>query len=206
VIVLAPGWPLWRFASHAAWLTGPVIRLTQACVFAAVVVLVFAWLRPQGLRCVLAVAIGLIPMYLATRAIASITFVARPFIAYHFTPLYPHYPNTSFPSFTTACFALIAVPVTLAARRLGAVAIAIAAEIAFGCVYVGVHFATDVVAGAAIGAAAGYLGWLVLAIPLLARALTGVDEALGKVRLRRRQARTMPQANSVSTPARPTST
>lgn len=206
MIVLAPGSPLWNVASHAAWMTSPVIRLTQACVLAAVGVLALAWLRPQGLRCLLAVVVGLVPMYLAVRAITAVSFVTRPFVAYHFTPLYPHYPNTSFPSFTTACFALIAVPVTLASRRLGLAAIAIAAEIAFGCVYVGVHYVIDVVAGAALGAAAGYLGWLVLAIPPLARALAGADEALGKVRLRRRQARTMPQANSVTTPARPTRT
>ena len=191
MIVLAPGAVLWNVAAHAGWLTVPVIWLTAGCALAAAIVLAATLGRPGGARCVLASAVGLIVAYLGTRAITAVSFVARPFVAYHFVPLYPHYPNTSFPSFTTECIALIAAVVLLAWRRAGWVAVALTAEVAFGCVYVGVHYATDVVAGAAIGGLCGWVGWCLLGWPHAVSLLEHADQVLGRLRLRVRSAVTV---------------
>jgi membrane-associated phospholipid phosphatase len=73
-------------------------------------------------------------------------------------------------------------------RKLGWLSVAIAAEVAFGCVYVGVHYGTDVLAGAALGAASGWVAWLLLGRRPLAGVVVRTDEVLRKVHLRRRPA------------------
>jgi membrane-associated phospholipid phosphatase len=185
VIEFAPGARLWSLAPHAAWLTGPVIWLTAGCLIATPLLLLLAWLRPAGLRCILAVALGLVVLVLVAKQITAVSFVARPFVAHHFKPLYPHAPDTSFPSVTTGCFAVVAAAALLAWRRLGWIFVAITCEVAAGCVYVGVHYITDVVAGALIGAASGGAAWLILGCPPIAWLVARADGLLGHAHLRR---------------------
>ena len=189
MIVVVPGLAVWDVARHAAWLAPLVIALTAACVVAAPVLVGLCWRKPAGLRCVLAVVLGLAAVIAARHVIESLVFVPRPFVAGHFRPLFPHSPDSSFPSATTGYFAAVAIPVLACRRRLGWVAVAIAAEVAGGCVYVGVHYVTDVVAGLAIGAAGGGLAWLVLGAPGISRLLAAADAALQAARLRPRTAR-----------------
>jgi undecaprenyl-diphosphatase len=188
VIVLAPGSSVWNLAGHASWLTGGVIAVTEGCVILTFVLLALMWFQPPGLRCLLAVALGLVLLVQAVRGIAAVSFVARPFVAYHFAPLYPHAPNTSFPSLTTAFFALVAVPVICSWRKLGWVIVAITLEVAFGCVYVGVHYITDVAAGALLGSVCGGVTWLLFGYSPIARLVAAADDVLRKAHLRRRSA------------------
>ncbi len=104
--------------------------------------------------------------------------MARPFVAMHFTPLYPHPPNNSFPSSLTAFAAVAAVVGVLAWRRRGLVFIAGTAIVAFGCMYVGVHYLSDVIVGAAVGAACGALTWLAAGLPPVTRAFAVVERRL----------------------------
>jgi len=184
VIVVAPGLAVWDVARHAAWLAPMVIALTAACVVAAPVLAALCWRKPAGLRCALAVVLGLAVVVAARHAAESLVFVPRPFVADHFRPLFPHSPDSSFPSATTGYFAAVAVPVLACRRRLGWVAAAIAAEVAGGCVYVGVHYVTDVLAGLAIGAAGGGIAWLALGAPGVSWLLAAADAALQAARLR----------------------
>jgi hypothetical protein len=112
VLVVAPGWALRDLAQHAGWLATPVIWATKGCAALAGVLLLFAWFRAAGLRCILAALTALVFVIEVRAVIAGHYFGPRPFAA-------------------------------------------ITAEAAFGCVYVGVHYATDVLAGAPIGAACG---------------------------------------------------
>jgi undecaprenyl-diphosphatase len=76
-------------------------------------------------------------------------------------PLVPVPHNYSMPSgHATAAFAT-AVAVGLVHRRLLAPLLALAALIAFSRVWLGVHYLTDIVAGAAIGSAVSLTLWLV---------------------------------------------
>lgn len=188
MIVLAPGSALWNLDQHAAWLASVVIVVTQACVIATPLLLLLAWPRPSGLRCSLAAGLAVGFVILARHGITAVSFVPRPFTVFHFTPLYPHTPNSAFPSATTGYFAAAAVPALLCWRRLGWVVTAITIEVAFGCVYVGVHYVTDVLAGAAIGAAGGAIAWLLLAFPPAAWAIGKAEGVLTRIPLPRRRA------------------
>jgi undecaprenyl-diphosphatase len=136
------------------------------------------------LRCVLAVLGGLVLLLAAHRVTSAAWFVERPFVAGHFRPLFPHPPDTSFPSYTTAYFAAVAVPAFFSWRRAGWVMVAITAEVAFGCVYVGVHYVTDVTAGMVIGAACGGICWAILGVPPAARLVERADGLARRLRVR----------------------
>jgi undecaprenyl-diphosphatase len=77
----------------------------------------------------------------------------------------------SLPSLHAANFFAMAVVAWIADRRIGLAALPVAAAVALSRVYVGVHWPTDVVAGAAWGAACGLAG------ATLARRLVAAREA-----------------------------
>jgi undecaprenyl-diphosphatase len=71
----------------------------------------------------------------------------------------PHAADPGFPSdHATAAFA-IAVAILLRSRRWGLVTLAMAAVLALGRVAMGVHYPTDVIAGAALGSACALALW-----------------------------------------------
>lgn len=84
-------------------------------------------------------------------------FVAHPGVAHLFVA---HAPDPSFPSdHATAAFA-IAISLLLRSRRIGLLALAMAVVVAVGRVAVGVHYPSDVLAGAALGTAVALLLWI----------------------------------------------
>ncbi|MFT4036695.1 MAG: phosphatase PAP2 family protein [Thermomicrobiales bacterium] len=75
----------------------------------------------------------------------------RPFVAHDAVLLISHHADGSFPSdHTTFAFA-VGTSILLVSRRLGMLALLAAGAMAFARVYVGVHYVSDVVAGALIG-------------------------------------------------------
>jgi len=102
----------------------------------------------------LALAIG--------KVISELVDRQRPFVDSHGVHLFAsHAPDPGFPSdHATASFA-IATAIFLRHRRAGLVALAAAAVLSIGRVALGVHFPSDVLAGAALGAAAALLLWQV---------------------------------------------
>src|SRR5665213_1876983 len=150
---------LWDVARHAPWLKDIVIGLSFACAVFTVVAVIAVWFRPAGLRCILSIVIALVGTVLVSKGIAHLVHVDRPFVSHDFTPLFPHSSDTSFPSTLTAYFALVAAPMLFAWRRIGWIMVGVTAEIAVACVYVGVHYGTDVVAGAIIGGGLGGGAW-----------------------------------------------
>jgi undecaprenyl-diphosphatase len=186
MLVLAPGMPVWDLAQHVAWLAAVTIAATKGCAILIPVLLLAAWFRPAGLRCVLAAVTALILVIAVRQAFVAVSFVPRPFVTYHFQPLYPHSPDSAFPSLTTSYFSAVAVPAWRTWRPLGWLAAAMTVEVAFGCVYVGVHYGTDVVAGAAIGAGCGLAAWLLFGWGPVAWLVGNADAGLRKLRLRPR--------------------
>lgn len=113
----------------------------------------------------------------ASAQIADLVDRPRPFVedpgAVHL--LAAHAANASFPSdHATAAFA-IAVAILLRNRRYGLLALGMAVVLAIGRVAVGVHYPSDVLAGAALGSAAA----LALYLPAIRRPLHRLADAAG---------------------------
>jgi undecaprenyl-diphosphatase len=91
--------------------------------------------------------------------------------------LMPHASDASFPSdHTTAAFA-IAVSIWLRNRAVGTLAIGMAAVLAVARVAVGVHYPSDVLAGALIGTGSALVLWL----PPIRRPLHRLAELIGSL-------------------------
>jgi undecaprenyl-diphosphatase len=174
------------FAVSHAWLTVPVIVVTAGCIVLCPVALVAIWLRDRRLRAAVATPIGLGLADKVSHTIGTWHYVRRPFVALDFAPLFPHAPNNSFPSSTVAFGAVAATVVLFAWRRLGFVLAGGAVLIAFGCIYVGVHYLNDVIVGAAIGIACGAAAWFALGWRPAAKLLGAIEQRLpGQHRLDR---------------------
>jgi len=106
---------------------------------------------------------------------------ARPFVAHTVTQLIPYTPDASFPSdHTTLAFTLI-VALWFVLGRTRWLWVAWGALIGLARVFVGVHYPTDVLGGAALGATWGLLA-LAFA-PYLARVESPILERLARWRL-----------------------
>jgi membrane-associated phospholipid phosphatase len=166
------------FAVAHAWLTPVVVVVTAICIALCPLALVVLWVRDRKLRAPVATLLGLTVADKLCHYLGGIQYVPRPFIALHFTPLFPHSDNNSFPSSTVAFAAVVATIVLLAWRPAGIVLCVGTAVIAIGCVYVGVHYIEDVVVGAVLGIAAGAVFWFALAPPPVGSFLAAIEHRL----------------------------
>jgi undecaprenyl-diphosphatase len=119
------------------------------------------WGSPSLRRGAIAGAVAAGIALLVAHGITMLWDRPRPFVAHpHSTHLLiSHAADASFPSdHVTGAFA-IAVSLVLRNRTIGWLAIAFAFAVAFARVAVGVHYPTDVLGGALIGAAAALLVW-----------------------------------------------
>ncbi len=125
--------------------------------------------------------IALAGALLTLRLLGMLLYRARPFVAHTVTLLVAHAPDTSFPSeHTTFAFVLIVAlfPVLGRTRWLW---LALGVAIGIARVFVGVHYPTDVLAGAIIGALWG--GIALAFAPWLRSIEWPVLEKLARLRL-----------------------
>jgi membrane-associated phospholipid phosphatase len=184
VIVFAPGGRLWDVDRHAPWLARIVIDVTIAAMCATGLLIVIFWFSRRPLRNLLSMLGGVYGVQIARKVITDFLFVDRPFVVHHFVALYPHIADSSFPSSLTGYFAAVAFPMFIGWRRGGWLMGLITLEIAAGCVYVGVHYGTDVLAGALIGVGSSAAAYGVLSWSPLARLVALVDRWLRRWRIR----------------------
>lgn len=164
------------FAVAHPWLTMPVIVLTAIALFGGgLLYLAVALRRREGTRMLAAGVLGIVAITVVCRLISGAHYVDRPFVAMSFGPLFPHAVNASFPSSLTATIAVGARSALVAARWLGWLLLGATLIVAFGCVYVGVHWIADVVAGAVIGLACGAGAWWLGGVPAIRPVLSRLD-------------------------------
>jgi undecaprenyl-diphosphatase len=164
-------------AFHHDGLEDPVTLYENAAqmLFLALVVLLVAsggWRRRAGVAAGLGAAVALTCGQIVSRLVDR----PRPFVADpHRVHLFArHVADASFPSdHATAAFA-IATAVLLRNRRVGAVVLAFAAVLAAGRVAIGVHYPSDVLAGAALGTGAS----LALYAPAARRRIDALADAV----------------------------
>lgn len=172
------------FLYHHDTVEDPLLSFIEASevLFAGTLLLVFiaahgarhaSWRRAAVaavLSAGVALAVGKVISELVDRARP---FVADPGAVHLFTH---HSPDPSFPSdHATAAFA-IAVAVVLRKRAWGVAALVAATVLSVGRVAIGVHYPSDVLAGAALGAAAALLLWA----PPLRRRIDQLSDLVGR--------------------------
>jgi undecaprenyl-diphosphatase len=158
--------------------------LAQDLLYAVVLVFAVLWFRRDGLRAGLAAGLGAVLAVGVSALIGDIHYSARPFVAEHFTPLFAHGNDASFPSDHLCALGGVAGGVWTSSRVLGGATALLAALVAFARVYAGIHYVADVVAGFLIGVSCGLIVWQAIrpAMPLIDR----VDAELRRRRLRPR--------------------
>src|SRR4051794_39019528 len=157
-----------RFSAHHDGFEDPLRAYVGASeALFAVVVLALLLLVP-GVRRSLARRAAVAAVAAAGAAVLIAHFVSsavdrpRPFVAHAATihPFLTHAADPSFPSdHATAAFA-IATAVALRLRVPGLVLLAFATLLACGRVFLGLHYPSDVLAGAVLGAGAALAMWL----------------------------------------------
>ena len=171
----------------------PVTRYVgiSEIVFAAILAVLFLLARQDartGARAAVAAGASSAAALAAGQAISRLVQRPRPYVDHPALHVFAsRSPDFSFPSdHATAAFA-IAVAILLRSRPWGAAALVLAVALAVGRVVVGVHYPTDVLAGAALGTAAALVLWAIRPVrgdldavaDWLAR---GRDRAYGRVR------------------------
>jgi undecaprenyl-diphosphatase len=124
-----------------------------------------------------AAAASLAVALLVTHLLAGVVDRPRPFVAHPGTihAFLAHAADPGFPSEHSAAAFAIATAVALRVRSWGAILFALAALLAAGRVFLGLHYPSDVLAGAVIGAATAALLW----IPPIRRRLDAAADTVG---------------------------
>ncbi len=160
-----------------------VVRFAaEYLIFGSLLVALVVWRRPQGLRAGLA-AIGGALLGLAVGAlITAVWDRPRPFVAGHYTPLFAHGADSSFPSDHLLMLGALAGAAWMAWRPAALMTAALALAVGVARVIAGIHYIGDVLAGFVIGGLAAMILWLALTPlqPLLDR----VDGGLRRLHLR----------------------
>lgn len=147
-----------RLAGHLDFIDDLMESISQYAPFALIAFLLALWFWPgaqpqreiRQWACITAVVSASLALGVA-QIIIRIWDRPRPFADHHVVLLLKPSADPSFPS-DHAIFAFaVAVAIYLAHRRAGQVALGIAAVLAVSRVYVGEHYASDVLAGPALG-------------------------------------------------------
>ena len=148
-------------SSSPAWLLGLARfasqELVQWLLAGAVGALVVG--DAQVRRCVLQIALAMAIAWIGARLIQHLLPMPRPFALGLGTPWLSHADSASFPStHASVAFAFAAVVAANTQRRLlGVCAFALAGMIGWSRISLGLHFPSDIVAGALVGLASSWL-------------------------------------------------
>ena len=189
VTTVDAGWyrAVTSFAQQTAWLHEPMHLYSGGGIVLLGLLAVAAWWTararadPSSIAAVAWLGVGSIVSVGAGLLLKNVFQESRPCQAIHVATVEacPGGTDYSFPSDHTTFAVALAVGLWLVNRKLGIIALALAALEGFDRVYTGQHYPHDVIAAALLGAVVMLLGW-----PLARGALTRLVEALEQTRLR----------------------
>lgn len=172
-----------RFADRTSWAHGAAVAYAKVGIVAFALMLLAGWwtARRGGnldqMACVLWAGLGAVVALGLNQVIGGLVDRARPYETLTDAHvLVSRTTDFSFPSDHAVAVGAVAAGLVLAHRRLGALAIVLAAIMAAARVYVGAHYPGDVAAGVALGAAVVVLGGL-LAMPVLRRLVGTIERS-----------------------------
>ncbi|MEA2484315.1 MAG: hypothetical protein QOC55_2262 [Thermoleophilaceae bacterium] len=137
-------------------------QIVFAAVLVALLLLVPGARRELARRAAVAAAASLALALLVTHLLAGVVGRPRPFVAHPGTihAFLAHAADPGFPSEHSAAAFAIATAVALRVKSWGAILIVLAVVLAAGRVFLGVHYPSDVLVGAVIGACMAGLCWI----------------------------------------------
>jgi membrane-associated phospholipid phosphatase len=173
------------FAGHHPWLDGAMVACAKYApvLYAALLLGCWATWRPRlqrtaalaGAAALLALGVGQIVGRLFPRL--------RPYEVMTTTVLVPHAPDTSFPSDHAILAFAVTVVLAAASRRLGGWLAAFSMVVLFSRVYVGVHYPSDVLGGAALGSLVAWIVTRLARVPTVAGWIDAAFALLRRLRL-----------------------
>jgi undecaprenyl-diphosphatase len=171
-------------AGRSSALDSVMAFVAQDLLYLVVMVFAVLWFRRDGLRAGLAAGLGAMLAVGISTIIGDIHYSARPFVAAHYTPLFAHTNDASFPSDHLCALGAVATGAWMSLRRLGVATAILAALVAFARVYAGIHYVSDVLVGFLIGVVCALTVWYLVrpVLPLVDR----LDTELQRRRLRPR--------------------
>jgi undecaprenyl-diphosphatase len=182
-----------RIAQHTPWLHAPARLYAEYGVVLFAGLLLWSWWRardagdPRRMAAALWAPVGALIALGVNQSIGAAVAEPRPYaVLPHALVLVARSTDYSFPSDHAVMAGAVAAGVLLADRRLGVLAVLMAAAMALTRVYVGAHFPLDVTAGLIVGAGVclvccllvrPLLRWLVVTLERtpLRRLLTGAE-------------------------------
>jgi undecaprenyl-diphosphatase len=177
------------FAGHSRVLDAIMIAVANysPIVFAVVLLGCWAQWRPDWQRAAALAGVAALVALGVGQLVGMLLPRARPYLVTSATVLVTHAPDTSFPS----DHALLAFAVTTvlamagpslrsrAGRTLGAWLFAFSLVVLVARVYIGVHYPTDLIGGALLGAASA---WAIVRLARVPRVARWIDAVFGMLR------------------------
>jgi undecaprenyl-diphosphatase len=173
------------FAGHSRVLDAIMIAVANysPIVFAAVLLGCWAKWRPDWQRAAALAGVAALVALGVGQLVGMLLPRARPYLATSATVLVTHAPDTSFPSdHALLAFAVTTVLATVnPGRTLGAWLFAFSLVLLVARVYIGVHYPTDVVGGALLGAVSAWAVVRLAQVPRVARWIDAVFRMLRRL-------------------------
>jgi undecaprenyl-diphosphatase len=154
-----------QLATSQPWFAGVVLLVAQAGIFVLPIALLGVWLvasaPTDGRReAVLVGVVSAIAAFALGLILERVLNRPRPFAELGFDPLFPHAPDSSFPSDHTLVGVALVGPMLWRAPKLGIWLMLWALLVGCARVAAGVHYPTDIVGSAILALALDALVWM----------------------------------------------
>jgi undecaprenyl-diphosphatase len=171
------------WVTSQTWFATAVVFVAEAGIALLPVALVVVWFRSSRLddgrrEAILVGVVAAAVAFVVTLAVEQVLNRPRPFVELGFEPLFPHAPDSSFPSDHTLLGVALGGAMLWRAPKLGTCLVVWAVIIGAARVAAGVHYPSDIIGSTVLGLVLDALVWIALR-PVLGRLiLTGWDARL----------------------------
>ena len=148
-----------QFAGRNQYIDYIAVFLAVYLIFAFAILIL---LMINNKKLLITAVLSSIIAFASKHLISLFYFRPRPFIDHDVNLIVNHLTDSSFPSNHAAVSFALATSIFLYNRKLGTISFVIAGLIAVSRVFVGVHYFSDIITGALIGAVSAYLSFYLI--------------------------------------------